>query len=89
MEATHFMILWKNCFGVRVTPILSNTKQYKTRKKLLSTLVATEIVAVWRIKPTDVPLQTRLAERFGWQQSAFLPHEVIYSSNNFSKTAIA
>jgi len=58
MEATHFIEVWNDIFGQGVSDVyeiedfdgtLSQTQKCNC-----------ETIAVWRIKPTDVPLQQRL-----------------------------
>ena len=62
MEATHFLGVFTNPFHEGQT-FTAEMKYGIIRGTYLGGLIWVKTVAVWRIKPTDVPLQERLEER--------------------------
>ena len=64
MEATHFIEFYR--FFGKSGIYTSGIKPIKElQKELTMTLIYGETIAVWRIKPTDVPIEERLAKRLG------------------------
>ena len=64
MEATHFIEVWKSSRsgGVLMTECSPIEFIYDCLRVTIKESLG-ETVAVWRIKPTDVPLQERLLRR--------------------------
>jgi len=62
MEATHFIEVWKDgqFFHQTHQPYEIRFKNWHIKSTIEHGL---ETIAVWRIKPTDVPLQERMAAR--------------------------
>lgn len=64
MEATHFIEVWKSKYSGQL--LMANCNPIDWLNICLGVTVRDglgETIAVWRIKPTDVPLQERLLRR--------------------------
>jgi hypothetical protein len=65
MEATHFIEVWKGFGGVLNDHACLPMWDFETQIEETRKSEFLETIAVWKIKPTDVPLRYRLAKRIG------------------------
>jgi hypothetical protein len=68
MEETHFVEVWKKPCGLCVTGNIPFPIEYLQGDLMQTIHLGNETVAVWRIKGTDVTIQERLANRFGYRK---------------------